>query len=277
MRKAALLVALAVVLSGCGALGGSGGTTSTAGTPAGTASTAVDTTETPAGIGDGSEESEVFFGHLRTLEDAGYVMTLNQSGRTESRFFEAASPGGMPILTTLHRSDGWSRTYYASGEDFGVTNRSGALSFAQTSIENGTFIPVFLPGGVGASPGNQRLASYVVTVDYEQTGARTVDGTEYTVYEASGTDAFVTELGDQALPTDRTNTTGFSSRLLVDGDGVIRQYRATYEYPDGDLHVNATVSAVGEVQVQQPDWLPAACQSTDFDSISVDCEQGLEN
>lgn len=277
MRKAALLVALAVVLSGCGALGGSGGTTSTARTPADTASTTVEATETPAGIGDGSEESQLFFGHLRTLEEAGYVMTLNQSGRIESRFFEAASPGGMPILTTLNRSDGWSRTYYVDGEQFGVTNRSGTLSFAQTSVENGTFIPAFLPGGVGASPGNQRLASYVVTVDYTDAGTRTVDGTEYTVYEASGTDAFVTELNDQALPTDRTSATGFSSELLVDQQGVIRQYRATYEYPDGDLHVNATVSSVGEIQVQQPDWLPAACQATGFDSISVDCEQGLEN
>lgn len=276
MRKAVLLVALAVTLSGCGFLGG-GNTTPTAGTPSGTVPSPAETTETPAGIGGAGNESELFFGHLRTLEDAGYVLTVNRSGRTESHFFEAASPGGMPILTTLNRSGGWSRTYYVRGEEFGVTNASGVLSFAQTSVENGTFIPAFLPGQLGASPGNRRLASFIVTVDYDQTGTRTVDGTTYTVYEASGTDAFVGQMNDRALPTDRANATGFSSRLLVDQQGVIRQYRATYEYPDGDLQVNATVSSVGEVQVQQPSWLPAACQATGFDAISVDCEQGLEN
>jgi hypothetical protein len=276
MRKAVLLVALAVALSGCGFLGG-GGNTPTAGSPSGTVTTPAETSETPAGIAGAGNESELFFDHLRTLEDAGYVMTLNQSGRTESRFFEAASPGGMPILTTLNHSNAWSRTYYVRGEEFGVTNASGVLSFAQSSVEDGTFIPAFLPGQLGASPGNRRLASFIVTVDYDQTGTRTIDGTTFTVYEASGTDAFVSEMDSRALPTDRANATDFSSRILVDQQGVIRQYRATYEFPDGDLQVNATVGSVGEVQVQQPSWLPAACQATDFDAISVDCEQGLEN
>lgn len=277
MRKAVLLVALAVALSGCGFLGGTGSQTPTANTPSQTVSSPVETTEEPTESGGVGANSPLFAGHLEAIDGEGHVLTLNTSGQLESHFFEAASPGGLPILTTLNRSDGWSRTYYVDGERFGVTNRSGTLSFAQTSIEGGTFIPAFLPGGIRASPGNQRLAAYVVTVDYEEAGTRSVDGTTYTVYEANGTDAFDSELEDSALPTDRANATGFSSRLLVDQQGVIRQYRATYEFPDGDLQVNATVGSVGEVQVQQPSWLPAACQATDFDAISVDCEQGLEN
>jgi len=293
MRKAALLLAVVVVLSGCGSLGGN---TTTAANPAtqtdtspsgeqspgsngvgtGTVTPIGDGTGTVTPIGD-SQEHELYAAHRNALDAESYILRINTSGRTESTLQEAGSAGGLPVLTTLNMSDGWQRSYYVRGEEFGVQNASGVVGFAQTSIEGGTFIPVFFQGSLGASPGNRRLAAYFTTVDYTESGTRTVDGTEYTVYEADSTDDFVSGANENARPVDRTDATGFSSTVLIDQQGIVRSYQATYEYPDGMLQVNGSVTAVGEIVVQQPRWLPEACEQTDFDAITVDCEQGLDN
>lgn len=96
-------------------------------------------------------------------------------------------------------------------------------------------------------------------VEWSQEGTEERDGVGVTRYESTGV-ANVTAL--VGAGTDAENVTNVSATMLVDADGVVRQYDLTYTVEEGDSETTVTyevsTSAVGSTSVEEPDWLDEA-------------------
>jgi hypothetical protein len=273
MNRPVLAVGLAfmMVLSGCSFLGGGTPTPSPTASPT---QTPVPETTPPAIEGDNVNETALLFNHLRASQSRTYTLVYNISGPNveNETFRQETDAGQVPMYTELELPASGSATYYVNSTGF-VTNRDiGVISFTRSEVENGTFITAFLTNGVSVTPGDRRLATFIIPFEYSPAGTRTVDGEELTVVEATSTNAFQSRPGVTILPENRQNATSVEATVAFDDSGVIRRVQHRYEFPDGTFRLDIRVTDVGSTTVEEPEWLGAACRSTNFsENLTVEC------
>ncbi|NHN46849.1 hypothetical protein G9464_04465 [Halostella sp. JP-L12] len=249
---AVALVALLVASAGCAQLPGMGGDGGDAG------SADVDPyTES----GDDLDGETVASDHVDAIDAAGsYTFDVafeaadGESSLSIDAHLEADMESGDAYSVQESNIFGNQTTYkYTSGNtSYEKTVRGGDEENAEyASSEQGSVQPV------NTTPSFQ--ASLVDGVEWSQEGTEKLDGVGVTRYESTGV-ANVTAL--VGAGTDAENVTNVSATMLVDADGVVRQYDLTYTVEEGDSDTTVTyeveTSNVGSTEVEEPDWLSEA-------------------
>ena len=211
--------------------------------------------------GDELDGENVSSDHAAAIEDAGsYTFDVSfeaadgESSLSIDAHIEADMESGEAYSVQESNLFGNQTTYkYTSGDaTYEKTVREGDEENAQfASSEESQVEPV------NTTPSFE--PTLVDGLEWSQEGTEEHGDVGVTRYESSGV-ANVTAL--VGAGTDAENVTNVSATMLVDADGVVRQYDLTYTVEEGDSETTVTyeveTSAVGSTGVEEPDWLDEA-------------------
>jgi len=195
--------------------------------------------------------------HVAALDGTSFTTTVNlSSGGAQTTSTIQVDPGDDQYLQLSETVLGSTALYTSGDESY---QRSGSGNDTQVQRADS---PV---NATAARSGGQLLAVFISeNVTYEQAGTETVDGVEAMRYEAEGPDALSqsvrdTVSGQQAL-------TNFSATILIDADGVIREFQTTLGGEQNgettSTTYTVTVTDVGSTDVEEPSWVSAANTTT---------------
>lgn len=238
--RAAIIVAIVVLLAGCGSA-----------VPAGGDGDGADTLQYPAGTNETGivDQATVVSNHNAQLSNQSYALTAIQrvgegeqtvtirSNPDEKRAYATAVGVGQLSGTELYITESAAYVMRGSGENVQYAVQDPQVNFS-------------------AQHRRQMGMGYVVGVldagEFETVGQTTVDGTPVWEFE-------MTEYGgSQVLPANATDTT---ATVKIDGDGIVRvaNVSVTTSGSQGTtIEIEYRVDEVGSVTVSEPSWLPDA-------------------
>lgn len=253
---------LLVVLAGCGSAppsrprsptgtapartptGSAGEPHSTTGSRSGSKDAAVDPASVPGVRADGVDVTRLTAAHDAALNGTAYVLNASVRRGDARQRIVVTTAGPRP---TLIRSESPSRTRveYYDERFYRRTIRDGTVTY-----RTGSFV------GDPAFSGASMIRQYMSMARYAPSGTTTPDGTPLVVLDAGREDLRRGAFGN-------ATATSFSSRALVDADGVVRSFsfRATGRTADGRpfvVRVDLQVTGIGDTVVGAPDWLREA-------------------
>ncbi len=251
VSRSLLVVALAgmLVLSGCGALGGS-------------------QAETPPGIEEGrlADADALLAAHAAQLNETGFrsELTLNATARQrlsgELRNYPVdrqqvlvVEAGGTPYqFRTVNRQAG------ATFEAWANNSRQ----YIRVTTGNRVRYTTGTPANATTLAGVQRLDDHLAAAEYRVTETQMRDGLRlYTLKSEMVTDAL------SAMPNRTTAVEEYGSTLVVDSEGRIRAMRVEATYRIGgeqaSFTLGYTLETVGGVTTERPEWVRAAAGGED--------------
>lgn len=259
MRRATavVLIAVLVLLAGCGGTAGGETTTpATEGSETPTATSTATPTETPTRTPisasgfpavDGTEVNETLLAtvHRRALSNVSYTLVLEEHVNDTDVRVEARREGNVSLL----------RTTVGNTSETDYTN--GSTEYIRSERKNGTF--TYRNRTVGnATPYTAKLVvdDYIDSAEHAPVAITTYEGTR--VVDLTATRA---DIKPDALVAN-TTVDAFESRILVDRRGRIRLF--TYRISgttNGDpfgFRLRFRLSNVGSTTVERPDWVDRA-------------------
>lgn len=270
MRHATLaaLVALLVVLAGCGTGPSSPTATDAPGptatdtptpTPSPTAGSGpdLDPTTIPGVRADGVNATRLTAAHDAALNRTAYTLNLSvRRGDTRQRIV-VATEGPVPALLRREAGSRVREEYFAEGRFYRREVADGNVSY-----QVGTFV------GNPAFTGAAVIREYMSAAQYEPAGTATRGDEPVVVLAADREDLRPNDV----IPVDGTES--FGSRVLVDADGVIRAFSfvATGTTAGGSpfvVRVELRVTGIGDTVVGSPDWLDEAREATSDDGTTT--------
>lgn len=262
---AAALVALLVVLAGCGSTAAPSTTTrapttdataTATPTPTRTTGPDVDLASVPGVSADGVDAKRLTEAHDARLNETSYRLhTTVRRGSTRLSIEVATAAGPVPTYLRSERPNR-TREEYFNERYYGRLNASGNVSYT-----------IGRYAGRADFSGASIVREYMALARYEPTGTTTVDGTPAVVLTAGPDDVRDDAFGDVTM-------TEFGSRVVVDRNGVVRSFRfdATGTTADGRrfvVRVDLQVTRVGETVVRRPDWLDEAREAVRNDTSTA--------
>lgn len=244
MRRQPLVtvaVAALLVVAGCSALPGSGGSGAADG-------------EYPEASALNSSQIDT---HAAALDGTSFTLSVQSNlsgsqGSLESGSETRVDASDDQYLQRSTSAFGNSTLYTADDTSYRRSESGGQTSVTQ--VEESV-------NATAARRGSQVYRQFVSeNISYERAGTETFDGADVMRYEAEGVDAISEDLREST--GENTTITSFSATLLLDGDGVIRQFRLSYVAEQNDQTVDlmlvANVTGVGETDVEEPAWVANA-------------------
>jgi hypothetical protein len=264
MREApALALAILLVLSGCGALGGSTPTTSPTPAP-GTTADAV------PGVSDGrlTDAGALLSAHEAALVETGFEsdFRVNATERFQGEVFDAshrqrtiAEPGGDEYVF---------RATQATGTRFDTWgNRSVSVTRGQSGETTRT--QVGRPTGTDVLTNRAGLGSFLTATEFEVDGVEERNGRTLVTLVSTGTPDPSESPG--VVPDNATDLRDYEVRAVVDTGGRVLSFEATGEYTldgeAGSMAIGYAVVRLDRPAVDRPEWAAEALDEADWTPV----------
>ena len=249
----ALAVAALLVLSGCGALGGSSPTATRTTSPAGTP----DAGAVP-GVSDGrlADPGALLEAHEAALVGTGFEsdFRVNATERLRGEVYEAsrrqqtiAEPGADEYVF---------RTTQATGVRFDTWG-NGSVAVTRGRAGEAVRYQVGRPTGTGVLTTRAGLRPFLTATGFEVRGVDAGGNRTLVTLVSTGTPDLTSS--PDVVPENATDLRDYQARAVVDTDGRVLSFEATADYTiddeEGSMTVAYGVIRLDRPAVGRPDWV----------------------
>lgn len=256
----ALALATLLVLSGCGALGGSTPTATPTPTPGATA-------DAVPGVSDGrlTDAGALLSAHETALVETGFEsdFRINATERFQGEVFDAsrrqrtiAEPGGDEYVF---------RTTQATGVRFDTWG-NGSVSVTRGQSGETTRTRVGRPTRTEVLTNRAGLRSFLTATGFEVDGVEERDGRTLVTLVSAGVPDPAASPG--VVPDNATDLRDYEVRVVVDTSGRVLSFEATAGYTlegeTGSMAVSYAVVRLDRPAVDRPDWAAEALREADW-------------